>query len=86
VLHSALALPDQNAYIEQFNQRCPTEVLNAHLFESIAELRRSPMPGSASTPASGPTTASRRVPPHTSLPRPSTVSQFPGNCPLDEEA
>ena len=31
--------PDQNAYIERFNRRYRTEVLNAHLFESIAELR-----------------------------------------------
>jgi len=30
--------PDQNAYIEQFNRSYRTEVLNAHLFESIAEL------------------------------------------------
>jgi transposase InsO family protein len=30
--------PDQNAYIEQFNRSYPTAVLNAHLFESIAEL------------------------------------------------
>ena len=31
--------PDQNAYIERFNRSYLTEVLNAHLFESIAELR-----------------------------------------------
>jgi putative transposase len=30
--------PDQNAY-ERFNRSYRTEVLNAHLFESIAELR-----------------------------------------------
>jgi transposase InsO family protein len=30
--------PDQNAYIEQFNRSDRTEVVNAHLFESIAEL------------------------------------------------
>jgi transposase InsO family protein len=30
--------PDQNAYIEQFNRSYRTEVVNAHLFESIAEL------------------------------------------------
>ena len=29
--------PDQNAYIERFNRSYRTEVLNAHLFESIAE-------------------------------------------------
>jgi transposase InsO family protein len=31
--------PDQNAYIERFNRSYRTEVLNAHLFESITELR-----------------------------------------------
>jgi transposase InsO family protein len=31
--------PDQDAYIERFNRSYRTEVLNAHLFESIAELR-----------------------------------------------
>jgi putative transposase len=31
--------PDQNAYIVRFNRSYRTEVLNAHLFESIAELR-----------------------------------------------
>jgi len=30
--------PDQNAYIERFNRSYRTEVLNAHLFESIADL------------------------------------------------
>ena len=29
--------PDQNAYIERFNRSYRTEVLNAHLLESIAE-------------------------------------------------
>ena len=32
-------LPDQNAYIGRFNRRYRTEVLNAHLFESVGELR-----------------------------------------------
>ena len=31
--------PDQNAYIERFNRSYRTEVLNAHLFESITELK-----------------------------------------------
>ena len=31
--------PDQNAYIERFNRTYRTEVLNAHLCDSIAELR-----------------------------------------------
>ena len=31
--------PDQNAYIERFNRTYRTEVLNAHLFDSTAELQ-----------------------------------------------
>ena len=50
--------PDQNAYIERFNRSYRTEVLNAHLFESIAELRALTRSGSGSTTRSGRTTAS----------------------------
>ena len=51
--------PDQNAYIERFNRSYLTEVLNAHLFESIAELRALTDAWlRGSTTASGPTTAS----------------------------
>ena len=31
--------PDQNAHIERFNRTYRTEVLNAHLFELVAELQ-----------------------------------------------
>jgi putative transposase len=31
--------PDQNAYIERFNRTYRTEVLNAHLFDSTADLQ-----------------------------------------------
>ena len=59
-----LGKPDQHAYIERFNCTYRTEVLNAHLFESIADLQaltrqwlriynherapRQPRPGAAS--------------------------------------
>ena len=36
---SSPASLDQNAYIERFNRSDRTEVLNAYLFESLAELR-----------------------------------------------
>jgi putative transposase len=42
--------PDQNAYIERFNRTYRTEVLNAHLFEWVSELQRSPMRGSSLQP------------------------------------
>ena len=50
--------PDQNAYIERFNRSYRTEVLNAHLFESIAELRALTDQWLEITTASGRTTAS----------------------------
>jgi hypothetical protein len=50
--------PDQEAYIERFNRSYRTEVLNAHLFESVAELRALTEPGYGFTIASGLTIAS----------------------------
>jgi hypothetical protein len=46
---------DQNAYIERFNRSDHTEVLNAHLFDAIAELRAMTVTGYGSTTANGPT-------------------------------
>ena len=58
--------PNQNAYIERFIRTYRTEVLNAHLVESIAELRARRSPGCGSTTANGPTTASTECRAHVS--------------------
>jgi putative transposase len=63
--------PDQNAYIERVNRSYRTEVLNAHLFESIRELKaitRRLIDNSERVHDS-----LGRVPPLTFLPRPSSV-------------
>ena len=61
--------PDQNAYIDRFNLSDHTEVLKAHLLESIAELQALTITWCGSTTRSGRTTASVRVRLLTFLPR-----------------
>jgi putative transposase len=68
--------PDQNAYIERFNRSYRTEVFNAHLFESVAEL----LQALSSTwlqiyNGERPDDSLGRVPPLTFLPRPSSAGQ-----------
>lgn len=69
--------PDQNAYIERFNRTYRTEVLNAHLFESIAELRAMTVTWLRSYNSERPHDSLGRVPPLTFLPRPSSAAQSP---------
>lgn len=69
--------PDQNAYIERFNRSYRTEVLNAHLFESIAELRAVTDAWLRVYNSERPHDSLGRVPPLTFLPRPTTTGKSP---------
>jgi putative transposase len=69
--------PGQHAYIERFNRSDRTEVLNAHLFESIAELRALTNARLRIYTSERPHDSLGRVPPHTFLPRPSSSGQSP---------
>ena len=69
--------PDQNAYIERFNRSYRTEVLNAHLFESIAELRAVTDQWLGIYNRERPHDSLGRVPPLTFLPRPSSAEKSP---------
>ena len=78
--------PDQNAYIERFNRSYRTEVLNAHLFESIAELQPLTMTWLRIYNEERPHDSRGRVPPLTFLPRPTTGESLLTQCLLDREA
>jgi len=67
--------PDQNADIERFNRSYRTEVLNAHLFESIAELRALTDIWLRIYNSERPLDSLGRVPPLTFLPRPSSAGK-----------
>jgi putative transposase len=67
--------PDQNAYIERFNRTYRTEVLNAHLFESVAELQAITDAWLTVYNHERPHDSLGRVPPLTFLPRPSSAGQ-----------
>jgi putative transposase len=69
--------PDQNAYIERVNRSDRTEVLNAHLFESIAELKALTNAWLRIYNSERPHDSLGRVPPLTFLPRPSSSGQSP---------
>ena len=65
--------PDQNAYIERFNRTYRTEVLNAHCFESIAELRTATDAWLRVYNSERPHDSLGRKPPLEFLPRPSST-------------
>ncbi len=67
--------PDQNAYIERFTRTFRTEVLTAHLFESVAELQASTDAWPQVNTQERPHDSLGRVPPLTFLPRPSSAGQ-----------
>jgi putative transposase len=67
--------PDQNAYIERFNRTYRTEVLNAHLFESVAELQAITDAWLNVYNQERPHDSLGRVPPLTFLPRPSSTGE-----------
>jgi hypothetical protein len=73
--------PDQNAYIERFNRTYRTEVLNAHLFESIAELQTLTRQWLRVYNQERPHDSLGRVPPLTFLPRPTAAGQSPWELP-----
>lgn len=67
--------PDQNAYIERFNRTYRTEVLNAYLFESVAELQAITDAWLTVYNQERPHDSLGRVPPLTFLPRPSSTGE-----------
>ena len=69
--------PDQNAYIERFNRTYRTEVLNAHLFESLDELQALTDTWLRVYNEERPHDSLGRVPPLTFLPRPQPVAESP---------
>jgi len=69
--------PDQNAYIERFNRTYRTEVLNAHLFESVAELQAITDAWLTVYNQERPHDSLGRVPPLAFLPRPSSTGESP---------
>lgn len=69
--------PDQNAYIERFNRTYRTEVLNAHLFESVADLQAITDAWLQVYNSERPHDSLGRKPPLTFLPRSSSAAQSP---------
>ncbi|MFH1747929.1 MAG: transposase [Planctomycetota bacterium] len=67
--------PDQDAYIERFNRSYRTEVLNAHLFESLGALRAMTDTWLRIYNGERPHDSLGRVPPLTFLPRPSSARE-----------
>jgi len=77
ILYIQPGKPDQNAYIERFNRTYRTEVLNAHLCESVTELQVLTDAWLLVYNRERPHDSLGRVPPLTFLPRPSSVGESP---------
>jgi putative transposase len=69
--------PDQNAYIERFNRSYRTEILDAYVFESLAEVRALTERWLVTYNHERPHDSLGRVPPLTFLPRPTSAGQSP---------
>jgi putative transposase len=69
--------PDQNAYIERFNRSYRTEILDAYVFESLAEVRALTEGWLVTCNQERPHDSLGRVPPLTFLPRPTSAAQSP---------
>ena len=69
--------PDQNAYIERFNRSYRTEILDAYVFESLAEVRALTERWLVTYNHERPHDSLGRVPPLTFLPRPTSVGKSP---------
>jgi putative transposase len=69
--------PAQNAFIERFNQTYRTEVLNANVFSSLAEVRVITADWLRRYNTERPHDSLGRVPPLTFLPRPTSTCESP---------
>ena len=67
--------PDQNAFIERFNRTFREEVLDAHLFESLDQVRAITEAWLAIYNTERPHESLGQVPPLTFLPRPETIPE-----------
>ena len=67
--------PQQNAYIERFNRTYRTEVLNAYVFDSIAQVRELTTAWLITYNTKRPHDSLGRVPPLTFLPRSTTLPE-----------
>ena len=68
--------PAQNAFIERFNQTYRTEVLDAHVFTSLAEVRAITTDWLRRYNTERPHDSLGRVPPLTFLPRPTSTPEY----------
>ncbi len=68
--------PAQNAFIERFNQSYRAEVLDAHVFTSLAEVRAISETWRGQYNMERPHDSLGRVPPLTFLPRPTSILEY----------